>query len=98
MSFSSQVRRRWNTWSGQRFSRYCTAGQSAQGSAPLKLAGSRSPCAPTAGGAARASSLVSPTLIIQTCTSFVAPLVSTGFIVSETKISLRPTATCARTA
>ena len=49
-------------------------------------------------GAARAPALVSPTLIIQMCTSVDALLVSTGFIVSETKISRRPTATCARTA
>ena len=41
------------------------ASQLAQGRSPMKLAGSRSPCAPMAAGASRASSVVSPTLIIQ---------------------------------
>ena len=73
------------------------ARSSAQGRSPTKLAGSRSPCAPIAAGASRASSSVSPTLIIQTSTASDAPWVRTGFMVSETKISRRPTETCART-
>ena len=64
----------------------------------MKLAGSLSPCAPMAAGASRASSVVSPTLIIQMSTASGAPWVRTGFMVSETKISRRPTDTCARTA
>ena len=72
-----------------------SASQSMHGSSPAKVAGRRSPCAPIAGGVSTAGAAVSPTLIIRISTLSGAPRVSTGFMVSETKTSWRPTETCA---
>ena len=69
VSLPTQARRRENTWSGQRLSWKRSASQSAQGTRPVKVAGSRRPWAPIAGVLSGEGAAVSPTLIIQIETS-----------------------------